>query len=133
MRVVFDTNIFISALIFPESSANKALHKIIHGDDQLIISRSIIDELLGVMAKKFSRDRETLARTAVLLANVGFLVKPRHKINILSDETDNRILECAITGQADMIITGDHGLLKLGNYLDVKIISLRSYLEYGEK
>jgi len=128
VRVVFDTNIFISALIFPESSADKALRKIIHGDDQLIISKSIIDELLGVMAKKFSRDRETLARVAVVLADIGFLVKPRHKINILSDEADNRILECAVTGKANIIVTGDHGLLRLGNYLDIKIISLRSYL-----
>ena len=133
MRVVFDTNIFISALIFPDSAADEALRKVIQGEDQLIISKAILDELLGVLAKKISRDREALARVAVLLADIGLLVRPVHKINVLSDEADNRILECAVTGKANIIVTGDHGLLRLGNYLDIKIISLRSYLDYGEK
>ena len=129
MRVVFDTNIFISALIFPESSADKALRKGIQGEDQLVISKAILDELLGVLAKKFSRDREALARVAVLLADIGLLVRPVHKINVLSDEADNRILECAVKGQADIIVTGDQVLLKLGNYMGIKILSLRKYLD----
>ena len=129
MRVVFDTNIFISALIFPESSADKALRKVIQGEDQLVISKAILDELLGVLARKFSRDREALARVAVLLADIGLLVRPVHKINVLSDEADNRILECAVKGQADIIVTGDQVLLKLGNYMGIKILSLRKYLD----
>ena len=129
MRVVFDTNIFISALIFPESSADKALRKVIQGEDQLVISKAILDELLGVLARKFSRDREALARVAVLLADIGLLVRPVHKINILSDEADNRILECAVKGQADIIVSGDQVLLKLGNYMGIKILSLRKYLD----
>ena len=129
MRVVFDTNIFISALLFPESSADEALRKIIQGEDHLIISKAILDELLGVLARKFSRDREALARIAVLLADIGMLVKPGHKINVLSDEADNRILECAIKGEADIIVTGDHALLNLGNYMGIKIMSLRKYLD----
>ena len=129
MRVVFDTNIFISALIFPESSADKALRKVIQGEDQLVISKAILDELLGVLARKFSRDREALAQVAVLLADIGLLVRPGHKINVLSDEADNRILECAVKGQADIIVTGDQALLNLGNYTGIKILSLRKYLD----
>ena len=129
MRIVFDTNIFISALIFPESSADEALRKIIQREDHLIISKAILDELLGVLARKFSRDREALARIAVLLADIGLLVKPGHKINVLSDEADNRILECAVKGQADIIVTGDQAILNLGNYMGIKILSLRQYLE----
>ena len=129
MRVVFDTNIFISALIFPDSAADEALRKVIQGEDQLIISKAILDELLGVLAKKISRDREALARVAVLLADIGLLVRPVHKINVLSDEADNRILECAVKGQADIIVTGDQALLKLGNYMGIKILSLRKYLD----
>ena len=129
MRVVFDTNIFISALIFPQSSADEALQKIIQGEDHLIISKAILDELLGVLARKFSRDREALARVAVLLADIGLLVRPGHKINVLSDAADNRILECAVKGQADIIVTGDQAILNLGNYMGIKILSLRQYLE----
>ena len=129
MRVVFDTNIFISALIFPDSAADETLRKVIQGEDQLIISKAILDELLGVLARKFSRDREALARVAVLLADIGLLVRPGHKINVLSDEADNRILECAVKGQTDIIITGDQALLNLGNYTGIKILSLRKYLD----
>jgi len=58
MKIVFDTNIFISALILPGSSAEKAILKVIEGSDELIISHDIIDEVLTVLSNKFSRNRE---------------------------------------------------------------------------
>ena len=129
MRVVFDTNIFVSALIFPESSADKALHRIIQGEDQLIISKAILDELLGVLARKFSRDREALARVALFLDDIALTIKPGHRVKILSDDADNRILECAVSGGADIIVSGDHELLALGDYNGIQILSLRKYIE----
>ena len=71
MRVVFDTNIFISALIFPGGKAEDAIMSIIHGEDTLVISHDIIDEVLTVLARKFSKDAEALSRVAVNLANIG--------------------------------------------------------------
>ncbi|MBI3399419.1 MAG: putative toxin-antitoxin system toxin component, PIN family [Deltaproteobacteria bacterium] len=128
MRVVFDTNIFISALILPGSSAEKAILKIIKGSDELIISHDIIDEVLTVLSNKFSRNREALSRTAVNLAEIGIIVKPRERISVFQDEPDNRILECATAGKADAIVTGDKEMLKLGKYGGIKIISLKDYL-----
>ena len=61
MKVVFDTNIFISALVFPGSRAEEAMHRVMEGKDHLIISKPIIQELLTTLAHKFSRDREELA------------------------------------------------------------------------
>jgi len=61
MRVVFDTNIFISALILPGGSADKAIMRIINGDATLVISREIIDEILIVLARKFSKMQRPLA------------------------------------------------------------------------
>ncbi len=129
MRVVFDTNIFISAFAIKGGRAQEALLKVIEGRDRLLISKPIIDELLTVLARKFSRDREELARVAVFLSEIGELAYPRRKITILQDEPDNRILECAYSGQADVIVTGDQAMLKLGIFKDVRIISLRNYLE----
>ena len=129
MKVVFDTNIFISAFVFPGSTAEQALHRIIHEQDQLIISRTIIDELLTVLAGKFGRDREELARVAVFLAEIGQVVKTGRKLNVLADTADNRILECAVAGKADMIITGDREFLKQKNYKGIKILKLRDYIE----
>ncbi len=128
MRIIFDTNILVSAFTLPGRSADAALSRVIEGKDQLLISRAIIDELLGVLARKFSRDREELARVAVILADIAELVRPKHNLHVLADEPDNRILECAVEGRADVVVTGDRAMLALSRYSGVRLISLREYL-----
>ena len=129
MKVVFDTNILVSALVFPGGRADIALRRFIEERDQLLLSRPILDELLGILARKFSRDAEELAHVAVFLSDLSISVKPRRKIAVLADEPDNRILECAVTGGADAIVTGDKALLALKTFRKVKLLSLRLYLE----
>lgn len=129
MKVVFDTNILVSALVFPGGRADNALRRIIEGRDQLLLSKPILDELLGILAKKFSRDAEELAHVAVFLSDLSIVVKPRRRFAVLADEPDNRILECAVTGGADVIVTGDKALLALKTFRKVKLLSLRAYLE----
>lgn len=129
MRVVFDTNIFISALVIPESLAEKAIIKIIGGVDSLVISKEIINEVLSVLSTKFSRDKEAISRVAVNLSELAELVDPTKRIRILKDDPDNRILECALCGKADFIVTGDKEMLKLREYKGVKLLSLKEYLE----
>ena len=129
MRVVFDTNIFISAFVIPGSLAENAMLKIIEGDDSLLISKDIIDEVLSVLSSKFGRDREALSHVAVTLSELAELVKPGRRLNIFRDVPDNRILECAIHGEADLLITGDKKILQQREYKGVRIISLKEYLE----
>lgn len=128
MRVVFDTNVFVSAFVFPGSRADAAVRRVLDGVDELVISRAIIDELLTVLARKFARNADELGRIAIFLTDLGEVVRPRSRIAILSDEADNRILECARTGRADLIVTGERAMLALGRYRDVEIKSLRAYL-----
>ena len=128
MRVVFDTNIFISAFAIPGSLAEKVIVKIIEGGDILVLSKEIIHEVLSVLSLKFSRDKEGLSHVAVILSELGELVKPIHKISIFKDDPDNRILECAIDGKADALVTGDKEMLRLREYSNIKIISLKEYL-----
>ena len=129
MRVVFDTNIFISALVIPGSLAEKALSRIIEGRDGLVLSKDIIKEVLSVLSLKFGREREALSHVAVVLLDLGELVRPDQRLRVLSDEPDNRILECAVFGKADLIVTGDKEMLRLKEYMGIKIASLREYLE----
>lgn len=129
MRVVFDTNIFVSAFALPGSRADAALKRVIDDIDQLVVSKVIIDELLTVLARKFSRDADELAHVAVFLSDLARVVRPRGRIDVLQDEADNRILECARTGKANLIVTGDKAMIELGSYREIKIISLRDYLE----
>ena len=129
MKVVFDTNIFISALVIPGSQAEKAISKIIKGDDILLISKEIIDEVLSVLSSKLGRDRDELSHVAVVLSELGEIISSIKKVRIFKDEPDNRILECALSSYADVIVTGDKDMLKLGMYKKVRIISLKEYLE----
>jgi len=129
VRVVFDTNIFISALVFPGREAEKGVIRVIDGPDHLVISRPIVDEVLAVLARKFARDGEELARVAVLVAEIGELVAPKRRLHVLKDDADNRILECAVAGHAEQIVTGDRALLQLRSFETVRIVSLRSYLD----
>ena len=129
MRVVFDTNIFVSALVLPGSRADAALKRVIDDIDQLVVSKAVIDELLTVLARKFARDADELARLAVFLSDLARVVRPRGRIDALQDEADNRILECARTGKADLIVTGDKAMPELGGDRHINIISLRDYFE----
>ena len=128
MRVVFDTNILVAAIVFPGGEGEKALLRAIEGRDQLCMSQEILDELLGVLARKFARDAEQLARVAVFLSELAEFVKPRSRISILTDEPDNRILECALASRAQAIVTGDKAMLVLREYRGIRIESLSDYL-----
>lgn len=128
MRVVFDSNIFISAFVFPGSMAERAIVKIIEGDDSLYISKEILDEVLSVLSSKFSRDTEAISRVALNLSELAEFVSPTEKIRVLRDEPDNRILECAVCADADIIVTGDKEMLKLREHGKIGMMSLKEYL-----
>lgn len=129
MKAVLDTNIFISAFVIPQSQEERAILKAIENKDELLISRDIIDEILTVLATKFSRDREAISHIAVYLSDIARIVKPVSKIHVLKDDPDNRILECAIAGKAEVIVTGDGEMLRLKEYEGIKIITLKGYLK----
>ena len=129
MRVVFDTNILVAALVFPGGRGDAALRRIITQTDQLVISRPILDELLGVLGRKFARDPEELAHVAVFVSELAIMVKPRQRLRIVTDDPDNRVLECAVSGRAEAIVTGDKALLALKRCKDARMLTLRDYPE----
>ena len=102
--------------------------KILDGVDNLLISRLIIREVLSVLATKFSRDKEELSRVAVVLGEMGEMVEPLHRLSVFRDEPDNRILECAVEGKADAIVTGDKQMLKLESHGIIRTMAIRQFL-----
>ena len=128
MKVVFDSNIYISAFVFPGSQADQAFFRVLEGTDTLVLSKAILDEVLGILAKKFSRDPEALSQTAVLMAEMGEFVKPARMVDVFKDDPDNRVLECAEAGKAECIVTGDKAMLQLKQYGSIRLVSLKEYL-----
>lgn len=129
MRVVFDTNILVSALVFPGGRGETALLRVIEEKDQLLLSKPILDELLSVLARKFDRNAEELARVALYLDSLTISVKPRLRIRVLDDEPDNRVIECAVAGKAQAIVTGDKRFLELREHRGIRMLTLRAFLE----
>ena len=132
MRVVFDSNIYISAIVIPGGQAERALSRIFDGADTLLISKPILDEVLAILARKFSRDLEALSQAAVILTGMAEMVKPERTVTVFKDDPDNRVLECAEVGQADCIVTGDKTILRLKQYRNIRLIALREYLAEGQ-
>lgn len=92
MRVVFDTNVLVSALVFPDGRADAAVRGILEGKDDLVLSTDILREVLSVLARKFGRDKEELSRVAVILSEMAEVVEPTIRLKVFRDDPDNRIL-----------------------------------------
>ena len=129
MRVVFDTNIFISAFITPGGRAEAAWLGSIEGRFFLFTSVPILTETASKLRAKFKWDDEHITAAVRHAAAVATVVKPTMKVTVLADEPDNRILECALEAQVDLIVTGDRHLLDLGRYEGIAIVTLAGFLE----
>ncbi len=129
MRVVLDTNIYVSALALPGGRADEALLLANQNQYDLILSPAILAELANVLTRKFKWDRDRALDACREMSEIARIVRPTHHLHLLQDEPDNRILECAVTGEADAIVTGDKHLLKLNWYEKIEIITLAQFLQ----
>ena len=128
-RVVFDTNIYISAFITPGGRGESAYLEAVEGRIRLFSSVPILTELAGKLQGKFRWDEDRVKSAIRHVAAVATVLKPEQRLAVVADEPDNRILECAVTAQAGMIVTGDRHLLDLGAYEGVEIVTLTTFLE----
>ena len=128
MRVVLDANIYISALISNKGAPAKVMRLWQQGVFDVVISAEILAEIGRVLTypklqQKYKQVAQVADRFVQLLAIQAIIVKPKTKLNIVrDDETDNRYLECAVSGKATYIITGDKHLLDLRKYKTIAIL-----------
>lgn len=131
-RVVLDTNVYISALMFgglPGSLLDLALLQ----SFLLIISPALLDELDEKLRLKFQVSAEDMTTIRKKLEGVAEIVEPDTVLHVIGDDPDdNRVLECAVKGSADYIVTGDRHLLKLGSYEVIQIVTVRQFLDAAE-
>ena len=128
MKVVFDTNIYISAFVIPGGNAEKAYLHAINGDFELNTSVAILTELARKLEEKFGWEKQRIVQLITHIGHTATVLKTSPWLKVLSDEPDNRILECASKAQADLLITGDKHLLKLKHYENFKIVKLSTFL-----
>jgi putative PIN family toxin of toxin-antitoxin system len=132
VRVVFDTNIYVSALTFAGGRGEQAPRLAIEERIELLVSPAILVELARILREKFGWSEDRINDACRLIGAAATPVRPKARLSILPDEPDNRILECAAEGSADQIVTGDKHLLALGSYGGAKILRLSSFLAVFE-
>jgi len=128
LRVVFDTSVYISAFVVPGSKSEEAFLLASKGRFYLFTSPAIVAETANKLKDKFGASDQEVRKTIGLIAKAAEAVKPKEIPNILSDEPDNRVLECAAEAQANLIVSGDKHLLKLKKYEETGIIRVADLL-----
>jgi len=127
-KVVLDANVIISALNFAGRPA-EVCDLAIEGDIANITSEHIIAEVRKILIRKFSWQAAQAEDAGTLLGFFSKIVNPKKRLKVISHEPDNRILECAVAGRADFIISGDHHLTDLKNYQGIRIVNPTKFLE----
>ena len=129
-KVVFDTNVLISAILFG-GYPRKCLELAIEGKVELYITEEIIREFEGVLRReKFDLTEENLHYIISSLDSIANFVPTGTRLDIIEkDPEDNKFLECAVTARADFVISGDAHLLEFSGFRRIKILSPADFLK----
>ena len=131
MRVVADTNVWVSRLLLSGSAAARALDKAL-GSSEVMVSELLVAELANVLSRrKFDRyvsvqDREEFLRRVLQVATVAPVLS---EVEVCRDPDDNHVLALALDTESDYILTGDRDLLVLNPWRGVTIVSPRTFIE----
>jgi putative PIN family toxin of toxin-antitoxin system len=129
VRIVADTNVYISALNFGGSSEEVLAHAKARAV-QLFVSPSILKEVEGVLVHKFEWSTARARQATDAIQEFADLVQPQEAIAVIpEDEPDNRILECAVEAKADVLVSGDRHLRNLKAFRGTRILSPGEFLQ----
>lgn len=132
-RVVLDTNVLISAIVFG-GNPRILLSKVIEESLEMGLSDDMLDEIKDVLWRpKFGLKRSECRAIIQELERLAVWVFPEDSIiQIEDDPDDNRVLECAMAFDANFIISGDEHLLALKKFQKIDILAPAEFIKvYG--
>jgi len=127
LKVVIDTNVIISALNFggnPKAVLELARKRHIRNTT----SPFIINEIDRVLTRKFGWQMEVMREVINDIQGFSYVVNPPETIAVIKNLSDNRILECAVAGGADYLISGDHHLTDLKTFGTINLVTPTEFL-----
>ena len=130
-RIVIDTNVYISGT-FWTGSPKQLLIMASRKQFITLVSQGILDEIIDILTredKPFRLSIEEAKRVVHKILEYAVMVTPIQRFTVCKDEKDNMVLECAINGKADFIVTGDSDLLALKKYEGMQIVTVRKMFE----
>ncbi|MEK7513456.1 MAG: putative toxin-antitoxin system toxin component, PIN family [Patescibacteria group bacterium] len=127
-RVILDTNIYLSGIIFGGNSRH-ILDLIIQKRVKAITSAVILWEISEKLKRKFKWTQDKVLLAIKTIIKTTIIVKPKEKLKVVkADKSDNKIIEAAAESESDYIISGDKHLLMIKRYKKIKIISPVEFL-----
>jgi putative PIN family toxin of toxin-antitoxin system len=136
LRVVLDTNVFVSSLLSTQGLPAQVLHAWREGRYMLVTSPPIIAEIIEVLespriSKKYLIGQEDIEHLVDLLKTDTILVPGRAAVkgSVPQDPRDEVFLACAIDAKADCIVSGDRHLLDLRTYRGIPILTVNEFAE----
>jgi putative PIN family toxin of toxin-antitoxin system len=134
IRAVVDTNVVVSGLIKPDGPCGRILRALRERDFVIVVSAELLKELSAVLQypkiqTKYGIDRTVREALFALIALRGDLVTAAEPVSVCRDSDDDRILEAALAGQADFIVSGDADLSGLKRFRGVRIVSPKGFLK----
>jgi putative PIN family toxin of toxin-antitoxin system len=130
MRVVIDTNIFVSS--FFGGKPRKIIDLWKAGKITLCLSNAILDEYIDVLRRVGLREEDELEELLSLFSrglNLLFTTKtPKIRV-IKNDPDDDKFIECAVALEAHTVITGDREVLTIKKYMGIRIVTPQEFLE----
>ena len=131
MKFAVDTNFLISATQWDYSLANKLLEKLLRENHEIFATEEIIEEFEEILERDFNYNKEEISKLREKVVQFLTLVIPSKKVDVVKEDSDdNKVIECAIEGKADYIISYDTHLLKLGGYQGIKIVSPEEFFMF---
>ena len=131
--VILDTNIVVSALIQRSYPHYIVYEYAMNGQMELCLSEELMKEYCDVLSRpKFARIPDFVSNAAIVLKrfeNIGTFYKPKIKLEILKDVSDNKLLELADESKADFLVTGNSLDFTIQHYKNTQILSPRSFWE----
>lgn len=130
MRVILDTNIFVSGIHWKQGASGRVVDSWLEGKFELISSQEIIDEIVETLRDfKINIPIDKILLWVSILADNAILVEPSLLFDIIKEDTDdNKFLEAGVEGNADYIVSQDSHLLKLKEFRGIKIVKPEEFL-----
>lgn len=129
LRAVFDTNVFLSGIIFG-GNPRKCLDLVRQKRVILFTSSFILWEVAAKLTSKFVWSNQQVAQVIRAIAKISTLVKPTAIVQAVDvDPSDDRIIECAVAARVKYLVTGDQHLLNVGWFEDIEIVTPTEFIK----
>jgi len=136
---VVDTNLLVSSFISPLSHPREIERRWRRGEFVLVTSNEIIEEVNRVLRLPRIQGKYHLTESDIQ----AFVLTLTHKVDCVAgrlilrdvapDPGDDKLISCAVEGEADLVVTGDKALQQLGEYQGIKIVNAEAFIRVLEE